>query len=34
MEDELWIEKELERIRQEFNLTDEQFKQFREQRSL
>ena len=32
--DELWIEKELERIRQEFNLTDEQFKQFREQRSL
>ena len=34
MEDELWIEKELERIRQEFNLTDEQFNRFREQRSL
>ena len=34
MEDELWIEKELERIRQEFNLTDEQFEEFREQRSL
>lgn len=34
MEDELWIEKEVERIRQEFNLTDEQFNQFREQRSL
>jgi uncharacterized protein YbaP (TraB family) len=34
MEDELWIEKELERIRQEFNLTDEQFKRFREQRNL
>jgi hypothetical protein len=34
MEDELWIEKELERIRQEFNLTDEQFNRFREQRGL
>jgi len=34
MEDELWIEKELERIRQEFNLTDEQFNRFREQRNL
>ncbi len=34
MEDELWIEKELEHIRQEFNLTDEQFRKFREQRSL
>ena len=34
MEDELWIEKELERIRQDFNLTDEQFNRFREQRSL
>jgi uncharacterized protein YbaP (TraB family) len=34
MEDELWIEKELERIRQEFNLTDEQFNRFREQRSV
>lgn len=34
MEDELWIEKELERIRQEFNLTDEQFNRFKEQRSL
>jgi uncharacterized protein YbaP (TraB family) len=34
MENELWIEKELERIRQEFNLTDEQFNRFREQRSL
>ena len=34
MEDELWIEKELERIRQEFNLTDDQFNRFREQRSL
>jgi uncharacterized protein YbaP (TraB family) len=34
MEDELWVEKELERIRQEFNLTDEQFNRFREQRSL
>jgi uncharacterized protein YbaP (TraB family) len=34
MEDELWVEKEVERIRQEFNLTDEQFNQFREQRSL
>ncbi|HTM87990.1 MAG TPA: hypothetical protein VL155_07305 [Terriglobales bacterium] len=34
MEDELWVEKEIERIRQEFNLTDEQFNQFREQRSL
>jgi hypothetical protein len=34
MEYELWIEKQLERIRQEFNLTDEQFNRFREQRSL
>jgi uncharacterized protein YbaP (TraB family) len=34
MEDELWIEKELERIRQEFHLTDEEFSRFREQRSL
>jgi hypothetical protein len=30
----VWIEKELERIRQDFNLTDEQFNRFREQRSL
>ena len=34
MEDELWVEKEIERIRHEFNLTDEQFDHFREQRSL
>jgi hypothetical protein len=34
MEDELWMEKQLERIRQEFNLTDEQFNQLREQRGL
>jgi hypothetical protein len=34
MEDELWVEKEIERIRHEFNLTDEQFNRFREQRSV
>lgn len=34
MDDELWVEKEVERIRQEFSLTDEQFNHFREQRSL
>jgi hypothetical protein len=34
MEDELWIEKELERIRREFSLTDEQLNRFRDKRSL